>query len=438
MGKNKKQEKTLTEPTWKDFVKRAENFHWDSARFIKQAEKDEDFFKVLHELCDTITRYLSKKAEENHKENFSDKTQELRDAFSFIYNFIAEQSQDFTFFSDYAPKFASIYNEVFEACFFASVCTFIHETKRIDGTSLRKYLYDYSPLEYGVRGSANYFNYDHKKKDAPIAASLLNEEIKFRKTRHRLLSERPVYNKRSEWSAMSADSEHEWFFYSVLEKVDGDLADVYKRFGNLYNDVNAVLKLSPKDEDYESRKETAYKKFTSKLKKINFERFLQLQGTILSHIVKNEKYIGMNIYRFERRLRLFNITNEVKILLKCNDDKEEKHFLTKFVDLKDIEFPKLYQKFYSLDAVSTIRYVNIFQCFKNLIAFSSHLIFDYLIEKGVFGDDWENLFLDTINGMAESVFYAPDDIDYTIQPRSQECFEKLLLESVKVILKIEK
>ena len=135
----------------------------------------------------------------------------------------------------------------------------------------------------------------------------------------------------------------------------------------------------------------------------------------------------MNIYRLERELRLYIITNEVKKLLQCKDQAEEIDILRKSILLNDIHFPKLYQAFSNLSDVKYTAFcANRFSCFIDLVVSSSRLIIDELIEKSFFGEDWENMFLDTIDKMTESVFYDPKQFDYTVTPGSQEKFKKVI------------
>lgn len=55
-----------------------------------------------------------------------------------------------------------------------------------------------------------------------------------------------------------------------------------------------------------------------------------------------------------------------------------------------------------------------------------NLILDEFIDQDLFGEEWKNLFKQTINEMAKDVFYLPDEIDYSIEPKSQEAFAELL------------
>ena len=69
-------------------------------------------------------------------------------------------------------------------------------------------------------------------------------------------------------------------------------------------------------------------------------------------------------------------------------------------------------------------YVRIFCSFMDDLVRSSRLVIDKFVEEGTFGEDWENLFLDITNELAESVLYDPKMIDYSVEPASQEVFMK--------------
>jgi hypothetical protein len=196
------------------------------------------------------------------------------------------------------------------------------------------------------------------------------------------------------------------------------------------------MKEAPKD-DGDQKLEVAFKKFLSKQKKIKYEKFLKLQKEILFHISKDKTYYGMNIFRFEKQLRLHIIASEVKCLLECKNEEEENRAIEKTIALNDIYFPKLYQDFSSYDDITyTASCASRFNSLNNVVVSSSRLIIDALIEKEYFGEDWETLFLDTINEMTESVFYNPDEIDYTVTAESQEKFAKILSALVRRILTI--
>ncbi|MBB5335622.1 regulator of replication initiation timing [Pectinatus brassicae] len=267
------------------------------------------------------------------------------------------------------------------------------------------------------------------------------EAIKLRKIRNRLLSKRQTYIKRSEGSVMSIDLKFEWSFMYVLEKLansNEDLFDTYKRIGNLYNDVGKVLSWNTSvnlDKAHHRELVDAYNKFLSKLKKIEYKNLVDLQKEILLHICKDKLYYGINMYRFERQLRLFTIRNEIGYLLKAKDDEEERYFIKKSIILNDLHFPKLYNDFSAFNEIDTVlSYMQQFSSLKSCVIGPSCLILDKLIELNIFGQNWEQLFLDNINNLTEKVFYNPDKIDYNVIISSQEKFEKILKAPVEFMI----
>lgn len=417
-------------PFWYKLVERAKNFHGDYELIQKQVVGNEAFYMALCNLKEDIIVGATILKELNSK-------QRLDWIFETVFNFIIEQYTEFNVFH----RNKSIYKNVYEACFFTTLCMFIHGTIRIKGVSLRKFLYDFSSKKYNLKGSNDikrsefYFDYNFPEKDSKGFNDIEKEETKLRQMRYRLLSKRATYIQKPEWSAISVDSKKEWSFIYALDNLyssNNELFDTYKRIGNLYNDINKELKI---DNVNYSRLESAYKKFLNKLRKIKYENFLDLQKEILFNIGKDKSHYGINMYRFERTLRLFNITSEVKVLLEAKDDKEELYLINKYIILNNIQFPKLHQDFIALgDLKDAAICAKNFLLLMDYVVSSSRLIIDELVEFNLLGDDWENLFLGAINDMAERVFYDPAQIEYAIKPNSQEKFEKIVAAPVLDVL----
>ena len=406
-------------PHWHDLIERTKNFRGDHESFINNAKNYETFYANLYGLFMQIEIDIDKMRSLSQE-------QILITIFKRVYNFIIASKDDYRLFDESSRLYAN----VFDACFFTSLCMFIHDSKRIKGMSLRRFIYENSPFQYSVKGSKNYFDYNYTTKESIGNESILYEETKLRQVRYRLLSERTVYNKKPEWSGITADSEHEWAFYYALCNLSEMAQKTYKGIGNLNNDIAKVFNM-PKDESYPQETNEAFKKFSSKLKKIKYENYLELQREILTHICKDKIYFGMNIYRFEKQLKLYNILYEVRCLLECEDDEKENQIIKKSIVLNDIHFHKLYQDFsLSGDLSCTASHATRFYAFRNAVVGSSRLIYDALIDNGYLGD-WRKLFLNTINKMTAKVFYDPAEIDYTVAPGAQEKFEKIISVSVK-------
>lgn len=414
---------------WNNFIYRSENFYWNLNVSEINSTENKPFYETLYKLRTDIINFL--------KENSLSREQILEYVFSEIYTFITMRFFEFAYFLKGAP----LYDSVYDSCLFTSLCMYLHNTKKIDGISLSKFTYENLPYQFNVKDTDNY-------SDLLISASAT-----LRQKRYRLLSSRPVYIKRPQWSSMSEDSIYEWNLYHILEgKLSCDvinewcmnhnltaeelyiIQDTHKRIGNLYNDLSKALD-AEKNNIYKSNLKKAFGQYVSKLKKINYENYLKLQKMILSYHCEERKFYGIRIYRLEKEYKPYNIIYEVNQLLKCETDGDKDTVLTKSIILKDIFFPKLYRKLFDLHAYPDIEFcAKNFQSLNHLIVISSCLIFDELIEKGYFGDDWKDFFDNTLYELTEKVFYNPAEIDYTVNPKSQNAFIKILSAPVQDLL----
>lgn len=193
----------------------------------------------------------------------------------------------------------------------------------------------------------------------------------------------------------------------------------------MYADIRKALK-SKRDEGYSDRVQAAYKKFRSKLNKLQYEHYLELQRVVLSRICADKEYYGINLYRLERRMRPHGIIREVKKLEECTTKVDEITALLKTVFLDDICFPAIYEKLFALPLGKTILFAEILLEYIPCFAVESCLILDELVERGVFGNDWEELFRDMSNELAETVLYDPAAIDFSVTEVSQEKYRRLL------------
>ena len=185
------------------------------------------------------------------------------------------------------------------------------------------------------------------------------------------------------------------------------------------------------DKEYLKRLDTAVEKFCSKLNKLQYERFLELGKFCLGHINKDKTCYGINLYRFEKELKLYRITNDVNQLLDCNYAIEKDRIIYLATQMSGIIFPKLYEYFSNLSDIShTQFYADTFWSFMDETVKSSRLIIDKFVEDGVFGKDWMQLFLKVTNELAETVLYNPSEINFSITPDSQREFQIYLLEPI--------
>lgn len=315
---------------------------------------------------------------------------------------------------------------MYDACSFTSLTHFINKTKRNESGSLTDFVYKYSPLEYNKEGSPNYCPRDQ------VSDILINETETMRQARNRILSKRPAHYKRNEWHAMPEDSETEWALYYLFAQrssaeVDAEtlmnLCDTYKRIKNLYNGVIQ----EPATEKNRDQIVKSYRKFESKLKKIKYENYLKMIKVILDHIYPDKENYGINIYRLERCLRPYTLSKEIKAVLSTEDLNQKMYILEKIRLLSEIWFPQIYQYLFDFRNLNKIIYHFIkFYTLLESMVIPVNLVLDEFIDQDFFSKEWENLFKQTLNEMAKDVFYLPDQIDYSIEPKSQEAFEELL------------
>lgn len=83
------------------------------------------------------------------------------------------------------------------------------------------------------------------------------------------------------------------------------------------------------------------------------------------------------------------------------------------------------------------RYAMEFRTFLRGFIMSSCLIMDELVEQGIFGEDWEKLFINEVNEQFDSVLYDPHELDFSITKDSQKQFERLLHAPVLIALRTE-
>jgi hypothetical protein len=356
----------MKEKIRRELIERANNFNWNWDKdFLEDIYRDKRLFEHLYDFFESTD--IKEYSDFINKTSIS--LQPLDLIFTEVFNTAIFVDDEYKIFQEDTP----FYSNMYDAYYFTSLCSFLHSTKRIKAMSLRDFLYNNSSYKYNVKGTPLYFDLNkHGKGDVKSEGygQIRIEEDTLRQKRHRLLKNRPVYIKKTEWSAMSADSEYEWSFLYVLNSLDDDLADTYKRLGNLYNDVNKVLeKENPSKEDLEY----AYNKFYSKLKKIKYNLLLEIQKRILEHVNGNKRHYGINLYRFEKELRLYNIANEVKNLLECKNETEENSVLKRISILNDIYFPNVYRDFCihcNPDNIGIGHYASAFRKLKGVSVFS--------------------------------------------------------------------
>lgn len=315
---------------------------------------------------------------------------------------------------------------MYDACSFTALVHFINKTQRNEGSTLTDFVYEYSPKGYNKKESSYYCPQNQ------VSDILMNDSRTMRKARNRILSNRAEYYKNNEWHAMPEDSETEWSLYFLLDQglsteVDDktltNLCDTYKRVKNLYNGVI----MEPVTEKNIVQIIESSRKFESKLKKIKYENYLKMIKVILDHIYLDKENYGINIYRLERCLRPYTLSKEIKAVLTSENPYERLFVLEKAVLLDKVRFPKIHQYLFDFRDMNEMEYYLFhYEVLLNWMIIPVNLILDEFIDQDLFGEEWKNLFKQTINEMAKDVFYLPDEIDYSIEPKSQEAFAELL------------
>lgn len=388
-----------------ELATRAENFRWNVKQLKYMLEEEGESFvdfaefnRSIREVCETDSTSEQMGAGQ------------LEVMFQKLCHAMVKTREEHVLFLNVEPEMVRI-------CAFVTLCGFLHNTKRLRGKSLRDFVLEDGPGRLEPNGSKAYV--------ADV------ESEKLRKDRTRLLSQGKVYVKNTRWNAMSKDSMYEWGFYFDLAKESYDVQDVFKRQKNLYSDIRNTMKFVDQD-GFEEKITEAYKKFRSKLKKLEYSKYVELQKAIKTRILDDLGYYGINLYRFERRMRPYTITHEVKRLEKCNSDEEEIQALLKMVWLDDVCFPSIYERLFDLPLQITQMYAEVFSEYLERTVILGCLILDELVEQGAFGDAWEKLFIDVSNKMAETVLYDPEKINFEVTEKSQQKFMRILHASVLV------
>ena len=389
-------------------LNRSEKFYWNTEHLKFILENDRETFFNLQILHDDAVEFYKN----NCYQELSDRDK-FDQVFRELFRVFNRKELEMQIYYKLEP-------ELPEICKFLTLCTFLHTSKRIKGKSISDFVSEKSPLKFNYSDSINYRSVTLKNTEAE----------RLRKYRMRLLRQGKVYIKNQQWNAISQDSVYEWKFFYDLEKESPDVQNTFKRLKNLYNDI---LKAIPSrlDKNYESRVQIAYEKFLSKLKKLQYKDYLELQQVILSRIGHDsdeaKKYYGINLYRLERRMHPYIITHEIKQLNQCKSNAEIAISLIKIAALEDICFPGIYKIFFDASPGFTNLFAEIFSIHNARFVIETCLVLDELVERNCFGKAWEDLFLKITNEMATTVLYDPKEIDFSAVDGSQNDSQKNFL-----------
>lgn len=400
----------MQEKIWaEDVIRRAENFRWNTEGLYREMRRNA--FRDLESLHDCIIEYC--KAEDFQGLTDKKRIQEVLDR---IFRTIKRTEDETRFCFDIAPEMVSV-------CMFMALCNFLHTSKKLPGMTIREFVRKNSSLDFANSSSPN-----HK-----LIYLLDSETEQFRKARLRLLKRGKVFLTNTKWNAITKDAEYEWKFFYDLKKESDDVQDFFKRLDNLYKGLPQAIE-SEHDEDYNDRVQKAYKKFRSKLEKLDYKKYLALQQVVWKRVCAEAKkeYYGMNLYRQEKRMRPYQIIHEVQKLEACRTEDEEAEMLLKTVFLSEICFPAIYERLFPLPLEVICQCANFFIQLLSEFMVESNLILDELIEQGAFGDEWEKHFREISNELAETVLYDPQSVDFSTTEKSQQKYHRLLHAKVQV------
>lgn len=453
--------------SFENFVNQFKNFHINHKAYNKFIGNNSTFFQGLYDLNNLLHV-------EHKKDPILCRCELLREISIRIHEYVISHIEEFEIFDEdifvqLCPNFSNEYVEdvqfieerlralnlrmtcfefinyqfyqtIYDACLFYSIHHFLIHTKDGVALNLREFTREYSPrnypseLPYNLDGIVNYEEYCMKYD--------LNEEFEkevknVEAWRRRLLERHDGYYTRSTKSVIPKCIAHEM---SILYKLDhpsdplDPVAVAFDKLNKLFNKYHQNRK-KPRDDDYEYNMKMAYRSAKSLIKKnADYEDYLKLGKFILSELDKDPDNYGLALYRFEKQYRLYANADIVNQLFDEEDDfmRTKKSIYSYY--LEDIHFPNVRKYFQEMEDRETLKYC-VFQ-FKSLLDFvtmANMLVIKGFIDKGYFGDDWYNFFLERLNKMAKSVLYDSNDINYSNSdnPNAQECFEQILTFRVK-------
>ncbi len=124
-----------------EWIDRANNFHGDH----------EMLAKIIDALYVDLQMLFENIEAESFQSHDLSKEYLLKTVFSKVYHLIIARNGAYAIFDEETR----IYDDVFNACFFTSLCMFMHDTKRIKGLSLSEFIYHNSPTNYQGDDSTN-------------------------------------------------------------------------------------------------------------------------------------------------------------------------------------------------------------------------------------------------------------------------------------------
>lgn len=402
---------------WEELAERMHNFYY-SDDFTKNIDNiivdGKKQFKKLHRIKKHIKSTTKKISDTS---DFKEKCELVSSVFSLFYKWFVESNKlEEIMFSD-----EELTELLFQPFVFLTLCHFLNRSKKCKSESMSDFLQKNSPLvKEGIeRREKN----DKKMTINEIKDTIDRESVTIRKYKNRLFKQRPVYYNREAWHSMPLSSESEWsMFYSDIK-----FNDTFKRIGNLYNEFYL--------EKYSKMPiEEKYNKFQNKLSKISLQNYVELSQDIVEQILADKSHIGLNLFRFEKEMSFKNLQIEINALLQRSDEERSK-LIRIFYHLNDIVFPHIKTFLFSL-FLTNEKYAWIFLYFFNILKTGALnqclLILDDLVDNEYFGNEWEELFREITNELAEYVLYDPEDVHYEFNTQSEKAFKDILSGLVKI------
>jgi len=457
----------IEQPDFNEFINRAKNFHTSHAIFQDLFSANTSFFKELYELTTSLVSDIK-------DANKFCRHEMLDEVLLKVHNLVISYNNAFSVFDensflklcpDYLDEFKDeiveyldsndtdtdirelinlkFYYDVYDACFFTSICNFLLSSSRCKSMTLRELVYKNSPAKYSehIPQRASEVTKDTASDDETIEKWETYYEFKdeldrevdaFKKWKSRHLSNSDNYFSRLEWSAIPVVLEHEISTIYYLAELPDNLATDFKNITNLYNLLHKERK-QPDDTNHQSKLGDAFDKTDKRISKMKYTSFIEIGKYLIQRINEKEKFYGISLYRFEMQYNFYSIINDVNHLLHTDDEDECETILADAYLLKDIHFKEIKNAFrYIDDYSSTAMYVSLFRTFMGFVNMASSLVLDVLVDKGLLGDDWDDFLLETLNGMADKVIFNPDNIDYDYvsKPIADACYKGILAASI--------
>jgi len=453
-------------PSFNEFINRAKNFHASQEAFQVIVSDNSLFFRELYEITTSFTSGIKNTGDICRHEMLNEILTEVQNlATSYINEFSIFGDDSFlNLCPDYLYEYRDdiiehldstnsdidihkllnkkFYYDVYNACFFTSICNFLQTSTRCKSLTLKEFVYNSSPSKYPESIPLRKADIsDIRDRDKRLSQFELYEELileldkevdAFKRWKSRHLSNSDSYFTRREWSAIPFVLEHEMSVIYYLEGLPKNLESVFKNITNLYNLLHKERK-APDSTEQQSKLGNAFDKTNKRIEKMKYINYIEIGKYLIHRMKEKEKFYGISLYRFEMQYNYYSTINEVNHLLHTDDEDERQAILINSYLLKDIHFKEIKNAFlYIDDYISTAMYVSLFKTFMGIVNMASILVIDALIDNGLLGGNWNDFLLEALNEMAEKILYNPANIDYDHinEPDADAYFKGILATSI--------